>query len=122
MKRYLAVVWLVLGGAWNAYAISPMTLHVSPTAQVVEVRLPANPTTGFQWTVLGVKPAVLSLKSQQYLLPNNRLMGAGGVSLFTFTVLQEKSRPKQCVIVLEYARSWDKSSATQTRVTVKFDH
>jgi inhibitor of cysteine peptidase len=50
--------------------------------KTLELRLEANPTTGYQWIVL--EPGVVALTSESYEAEGD-LVGAGGVTTFHFT-------------------------------------
>lgn len=122
MKRFL----VLLTGAlclcsWLVHASAAMTIHVSRADSSFVVKLPSNPTTGYQWTLTRFDKALLNLTSQQYVAPKTRMMGAGGNALFTFQMRQGKSYPKSTTMLFSYARSWEHSSAAVTKVTVQFD-
>ncbi len=106
---------------WLAYASKVMTVHVNRTDSTFEITLPANPTTGYQWTIKQIDHSLLQLKSQQYIRPNTHLLGAGGAERFVFQLLEGKPYPKQTEIELSYARSWEPGSGDLTKIIVEFD-
>jgi inhibitor of cysteine peptidase len=66
------------------------------------VRLDANPTTGYDWAIVG-KPKCLRLVGRSFVAPPPGLVGAGGTDVFRFSV--KKGRGK---LQLVYRRSWEK--------------
>ncbi len=84
------------------------------------VTLPANPTTGFQWSIVRFDKNLLTLRSSNYERPKTNLIGAGGQMHFTFTRQKGKSYPESTVIVLKYARSWEPDTATLKSIQVNF--
>jgi len=73
--------------------------------QQVRVQLPSNPTTGYQWSVLG-DPAPLKFVKSDYAADPQAAgrMGAGGTQTLRFTA---KASGK-VELKLGYARSWEK--------------
>jgi inhibitor of cysteine peptidase len=111
---------LLLGFSMMAYANDNLTLNVNVDKPGFEVTLPANPTTGFQWSVVHFDKNLLTLSSSNYERPNTNLIGAGGQMHFTFMLQKGKSYPERTEIVLKYARSWEPESATEKNVVVNF--
>lgn len=54
---------------------------------VVDVALPANPSTGYSWEVVAIDPAVLSLGPEPVFESDSDLIGAGGTMTFSFDVV-----------------------------------
>lgn len=122
MRRFsVLLMGLLCLCSWLVHAGDSMTIHVSRSSSSFVVKLPANSTTGYQWTVTRFNKALLDLTSQQYVAPKTRMMGAGGHALFTFQMRQGESYPKSTTMLFSYARPWEPSSATVTKVTVQFD-
>ena len=121
MKRFfLLITGALCLSSWLAHAGREMTVHVGRLQPAFVVKLPANPTTGYQWQVTQFDKSLLTLISQHYVAPKPQIMGAGGDCLFTFQLRQGKPYPKSTAMVFTYARSWEPSSAMLTKVTVKF--
>lgn len=118
--RWIVIVMLCMS-SWLAYADKTLILHANRTALTFEVTLPANPTTGYQLSVKQFDASLFQLTSKHYIAPKSKLIGAGGQMVFSFQLLQGKSYPKQTDLSFSYARSWDPSSTTVTKVTVMFD-
>lgn len=102
------------------YADNKMTMNVNENDPSFVVTLPANPTTGFQWTVVRFDKDLLTLQGSSYERPKTNLIGAGGQMHFTFGLQKKKSYPDNTVIVLKYARSWEPNTATLKSVQVNF--
>lgn len=119
MRQFLAGIFLFFSLAVNAD--NTKSIHVQASQKLIEITLPANPTTGFQWKLEHFDSSVLKLLSQRFDAPKTRLIGAGGVSIFTFKILNDQSRPKSTKLMFRYAQPWEPSSASLTTVAVIFD-
>ena len=104
-----------------AEAPTAQSIHVSSAQSTFTVQLPANPSTGYQWALSNYDKSLLILKSKTYIRPQSNLIGAGGVSVFTFELRAGKSYPKNTAILFNYLRSWAPETASPTEVTVFFD-
>lgn len=102
------------------YANDNLTLDVSPNSSSFEVTLPANPTTGFQWSIVHYDEKLLTLSHSSYENPKTKLIGSGGQMHFIFTVQKRKSYPEHTNILFKYERSWDPSGTSMKNVTVNF--
>ncbi|ARB91686.1 protease inhibitor I42 family protein [Legionella longbeachae] len=118
MKRVLSC--LFFGISTMSYANDNPTLNVNVSSPSFEVTLPANPTTGFQWSVVQYNKKLLTLSNSSYEQPKTKLMGAGGQMHFIFTLQKGVNFPQSTEIQLKYARSWEPSSATLRNIKVNF--
>lgn len=94
-------------------------IRLTNDQQTLEVSLPANPTTGYQWYAQSYDHELLSLQDYRYVSPNSKLMGAGGTALFSFNIDPSfYSAPQTTTISFIYQRPWspgqNTSSATVT--------
>lgn len=96
-----------------------MTMTIPEQQKQFQITLPANPTTGFQWTIKEFDRQLLRLKKSEYNAPVAKRMGAGGKMVFTFEKIKD-THPKQTEIVFQYARSWESKDGTLKRVTIDF--
>ena len=81
-----------------------------PVGQLILIRLPGNPTTGFQWRVAAVGGQSVRLLSEPKYVPAANpggLVGAGGVFWFKFQAVA----PGTTKIKLIYDRPWEKGHA-----------
>lgn len=119
MRNLLGIMMLLCTMA--IHADEPMSINIDADKPNFVITLAANPTTGFQWTVVEFDKDLLSLSSSVYQRPDTKLIGAGGHMLFTFTLNKGKAYPQSTNLVFKYARPWEKddTGATQT-VTVNF--
>lgn len=78
------------------------TVNVA-VGETIEVALPANPTTGFDWS--GERSTdVLALVSDTYVpAPSGGAVGSGGVHTFVF----KAASAGQDTVQLQYARPWE---------------
>lgn len=82
------------------------------------IKLPGNPTTGYQWTVKQYDKTVVQLLSSEYVPSKPALVGSGGITVFSFTLLPRASYPSSVPIQFQYARPWDAKSAQLKSVTI----
>ena len=68
----------------------------------LDVRLEANPTTGYSWE-LGPLPVGLELVSSEFEEPGGSLVGAAGTQVFGFDVVG----PGDGILRFEYVRVFD---------------
>jgi inhibitor of cysteine peptidase len=75
--------------------------------QLLSVRLPSNPSTGFGWSLIDINPAVLKLKGDGAHFEQDRsgagLLGASGTEVWEFRPVAEGDT----VIRFEYRRPWE---------------
>jgi inhibitor of cysteine peptidase len=104
----------------KANAVEGITLKVNPGQDSFVVSLAANPSTGYQWTVLSFDKSLLTLTGSGYQKPNKTLIGAGGTMVFNFALKSKGSYPTKTIIKFQYGRSWDPDSVKTQNVTVDF--
>lgn len=118
MKKILGGLILIF--SMMTYANDEMSLNVKADAPNFVVTLPANPTTGFQWSVEKFDKNLLILSDTNFERPKNNLIGAGGQMHFTFTVQKKKMYPESTEIILKYARGWEPGSGSVKKIKVHF--
>lgn len=119
MKNFLTAI--LLGMVMTVHAQDPISIDVNKAKSSFVVTLDANPTTGYQWTVVDYDKELLQLTSSTYRRPDTKLIGAGGKMLYTFTLCKGKKYPDQTAITFLYARSWEKKeSGTLQKVIIHF--
>ena len=111
---------LLLLGSVCSYATDTMTIKVDPSSSQFVVKLPSNPTTGYQWSIVKYDKQLLKMTNKSYLAPQTKLIGAGGVMTFTFALMKGKSYPKSTQLSFIYARGWESKSGTLKQVMVNF--
>ena len=68
------------------------------------IELEGNPTTGYNWQVEEINPAVLEQVGEvQFKSDNAMLVGSGGVVTLTFRAVEAGNSP----LALVYLRSWE---------------
>ena len=103
-----------------ASATDLVTLTVNTHARQFTVKLPANPTTGYQWTVREYDKALLKLTDSSYLASHSGMIGAGGTMVYTFERLDGAVWPKSTTLLFSYARSWEPGSGRMEMIRVDF--
>ncbi|KTC78411.1 protease inhibitor I42 family protein [Legionella brunensis] len=120
----MKILWssLLLAFATLIHAADTMTLNIDKNQTQFEVTLPANPTTGYQWTVESYDKSIIKLLSSRYVAPQTKLIGAGGQMQFTFQLLKGKSYPQNTTLQFKYARPWEPETGTMKQVVVNFNN
>jgi inhibitor of cysteine peptidase len=115
---------LILVGLLNwtlADTSSPQNIQLSANQQTVDITLPANGTTGFQWFVTGYDHDLLSLDNYRYAPNSNtKLMGAPGKATFTFNIDPRfYDAPQLTTVQFSYQQPWSPSAnGSTTSVTL----
>ncbi len=92
---------------------------VSGKKTTINIKLPANATTGYQWYLTQYDEGLIRPKSYEYKVSESKkkLVGAGGVAVFKMQVSKRfKSVPQMQTISFSYARPWDLSDIARTKV------
>lgn len=84
---------------------------------VVTVRLEANPSTGYSWTVAAIDNAVMTLESDTYAAPPNGVVGQGGIQEMQFRAVGTG----QTEITLTYWRPWEGDASIVETFNVTVD-
>ncbi len=83
------------------------------------ITFPANPSTGYSWSIVSYNSKQLHLIKSQYMTPDKtRQIGAAGKMIYEFEVLDADVYPITSVIKFKYARPWDKSDSIDKTVIV----
>lgn len=116
------IAYSLMAVSVGVYANKPLSIKVDKNQSSFTVNLPANPTTGYQWSVVRFNKKLLTLSGSVYQKPDTQLMGAGGRMIYTFTVNKERTAPKVTRLVFQYARPWEKQDTTGSmqKVVVHF--
>lgn len=77
---------------------------------VLEVALPANPTTGFTWEVTAVDGAILSAAGDWVFVADSTAIGSGGTMSFSFDVLA----PGTTTLEMVYYRTFESEPPADT--------
>jgi inhibitor of cysteine peptidase len=63
-------------------------VQVQPGAKIT-IQLKENPTTGYRWTISNVDKALLALEGDEFVPPDQKTPGAGGLRRFFFSTTGE---------------------------------
>jgi len=91
------------------FSDSSQVITIIPPMKGFIISLPANPTTGYQWTVKQYDSTMLTLDKQDYLRSTSQLVGAGGHARLYFSVnpvVLNTKQEKTTSVILLYARSF----------------
>ncbi len=103
-----------------ANAADVIKMNVNPTKKQFVITLPANPTTGYQWSLVNYDHSLLTLKESRFLPSKSQLIGAGGKMKFKFTIINSKNFPSKTSLLFKYQRPWEEKSATFKTVNINF--
>jgi inhibitor of cysteine peptidase len=84
--------------------------------ETIIVELDSNPTTGYEWAVDELSPAVLTYTGSEYEPEDDDVVGGGGIQRLSF----QAANPGRATLELKYWRSWegDRSVDRSYEVTV----
>lgn len=89
------------------------SIDVRPGDTIV-VRLPENPTTGYEWTLDSADDEIVGLRDSDFNLSPTVTMGSGGTRTFTFGAKE----PGTSRIRLKYWRSWEGDNSVRDHFDV----
>ncbi len=81
------------------------TINIKKGNEIV-VKLEGNATTGYVWSVQDLDEQYLQQKGEEDYKSDSNLVGAGGISTFTFKTQQ----PGQTTLKLVYSRPFEKDT------------
>lgn len=118
--RFLKIfVLLCLIG--NLYAGEPISMTVNPSQDALQVTLPSNPSTGYQWQVKSYNQDLFTLIGDSYApVKQSPVIGASGQTTFQFKLVKNVAFPESTVMIFQYLRPWDPNSASQQVVQIQF--
>ena len=82
--------------------------------EMIEVSLPGNPTTGFNWAAADLDTSILSQKGDAAFKADSNLVGAGGMVTLTFEAIETGTT----TLTLNYMRSWETAVAPEKVFTL----
>ena len=98
---------------------SNKSVVINNSAPDFQLRLPANPTTGYSWFLKSYDHKLLHVIRNSYEAPQSTLLGAGGVSIWSFRAVPEAFKvPQVTEIVLIYMRPGDVKSGDVKTYTI----
>lgn len=118
MKSLYFTLFMVFSNM--VYAAQPITMTVDPQQKHFKVILPANPSTGYQWSLVSYDKASFNLLKSNYEAPNTQLIGAGGSMVFIFVPRSGKNYPAKTSMRFNYNRSWEKNGGQEQLVNINF--
>lgn len=105
--------------AWSLAAMANTTLVAKPQAPVVNVRLAANPSTGYQWVLVKYDANLMETPASQYVPSHPGVPGASGYTEWRFTIKAAAfAVPQKTSVILEYKRPWEKSAVKQQMIEI----
>lgn len=97
------------------YTEADTAITVSAAAPDFIVKLKANPTTGYNWTMQSSDDQLVKMTKHEYQAPKKGLIGAGGFDVWQFTASPAMfSGGKQVKLNFSYARNWEKVAPAKT--------
>lgn len=97
------------------------TLQISHHETQFVIRLAANPTTGYQWTLIKYDKKLLTNVAAHYQRPHSNLIGAGGQMVYVFKINQNMKLPHSTRLSFQYGRPWEShTKGNEKQVIVRF--
>lgn len=112
---------LLLSFSALSFAADIENINVPTSSASFVVKLPSNPSTGYQWTLEKYDEKMLFLKSKEFIASNTTRVGAPGEMRFSFVVLKATNHPNHTEILFKHSRPWEKDSATYKKVVIHFN-
>jgi inhibitor of cysteine peptidase len=85
--------------------------HPAASGDLVVIRLPETPTSGYRWAVDAYDPEVLRLAGDEFRPAPEARLGGGGEREFRFSVIGAGSTP----VRLARRRAWEGAGAAAER-------
>jgi predicted secreted protein len=99
---------MLLAGCFAAKGGEKNSCVLTANHSSCDVTFASNPTTGYTWSALYDKN-IISAK-HEYFSPKTRLVGAGGLDVWTFTATEKAlgaGKKISTVVKMMYSRSWE---------------
>ncbi|MDP3562762.1 MAG: protease inhibitor I42 family protein [Legionellaceae bacterium] len=114
--------WMLIAGLFFtsiSFATDTQVIKLSSDRKQFQVIFPANPSTGYQWSILFYDKGKLNLITSQYMPPSKQeAIGAAGKMVYNFEVLESDVYPISTTIQFRYARSWDVTNSIRKDVVI----
>jgi hypothetical protein len=115
----LGLVMVSLLSAAMAADNASQSIFLKGNQQTVDVTLTGNATTGYQWFAQNYNHDLLNLESSRYVPSASALAGAGGKTIFTFSIdprFYDAAQTTTATFV--YQQAWNVSSNPTTTTVV----
>lgn len=120
-KHRYCILFLML----SLFALKAFSAHdelvIYGSCKHFEVYLPANPTTGYQWSLETFDRERFKLSKDSYVNANYSQVGAPGVHVYFFDLRDGTACPKKTTICFSYTRSWEPGKGSCKEVTIEFN-
>jgi inhibitor of cysteine peptidase len=129
----IMVGWIAIIGLLNACGAEPSS--AAPTTRlteadagrsielrvgnILEVTLPGNPTTGFQWEVGAGDSTILKLSGEPVFEPSSGALGGGGQSTLRFQAIAAGQTPLKLIYHRPFEKDTPPAQTFEVTVTVK---
>ncbi len=112
---------VLLGATTMTYADNiNQNIQLTSQQQTVQITLPANATTGYQWYVQNYDRNLLSTQSYRYGAPTSTALGAGSNATFVFNIDPRfYDAPQITTLTFIYQQPWNPGkNTTSATVTI----
>lgn len=93
---------------------------VKPAEPQIQMRLPANPATGYQWVLIKYDAALMEQPVSYYVAPHNGVAGAPGYTVWQFHFKKTAfAESRKTTVILEYKRPWETSPGQQQVIQIQ---
>ena len=106
----------------SSFGFSKATMNITAdaTATSFVVSLSANPTTGYQWSVIDYDRAHFELIKSEYVGASKPRIGQAGEMVFHFKYKVDVTLPSSTSILFSYSRFFEPGSGYKQRVNIVF--
>jgi|GEM_PF-1941572 len=120
-RRPLFYIVLGLFWGWPFMSVAaPKRITLDVPCSRFDVILPANPSTGFRWTIESYDTERFAYLETEYVAATTAQIGTPGTRIFYFKPKVEAMCPESTTLRFSYGRSWEPDSSTLTEVVVHF--
>lgn len=119
MKKF--ILGLMMLTCSLLHAKEHQTIDVKLTENRFTIILPANPTTGYQWSIVNYDKNLFMYVTSNYLPPESKLMGASGTMKYSFELRPGVKVPPLSTMLFNYARPWEKEPSLKV-ITLHFQN
>lgn len=97
---------------FNLDKVDEKPIVVSGNQATINILLPAQPSTGYQWFLSDYDPNLIRIQSYRHLTGDTKKAGSVGTDEFKVVVHNRfKNVPQKQTLTFEYMRPWDPSDA-----------
>lgn len=118
--RFFYGLLLLLFVSAKAFSSQALVSVNANTCDAFEVKLFANPTTGFQWNLQDYDRSQFNFIKDNYVPLSTTRVGSPGQHVFYFKHKEGMACPESTRLCFRFARAWESDKSACTEVVVHF--